>query len=73
VNPLPLGSLTANGPFCVTGAGELTWTATTGSGPYTIVYSDGSNNHTVSGIENGAPFAVAVIGPVHNYTFSFGY
>jgi len=61
VNPLPQGSLTANGPFCVTGAGQLTWTATTGTGPYTVIYNDGTDDYTVSGVVSGTPFAVAVL------------
>ncbi|KAF2514543.1 T9SS sorting signal type C domain-containing protein [Flavobacterium foetidum] len=56
VNPLPQGSLTANGPFCTTGAGQLTFTATAGTGPYTVVYNDGTANRTVSGVTSGTPF-----------------
>ncbi|CAM2772035.1 hypothetical protein SAMN05444143_104178 [Flavobacterium succinicans] len=56
VNPLPQGSLTANGPFCVTGSGQLTWTATAGTGPYTIIYNDGVANRTVNNVVSGTPF-----------------
>jgi hypothetical protein len=58
VNPLPQGSLTANGPFCGSGAGELTFTATAGSGPYTIVYNDGVSNRTATGVVSGTAFTV---------------
>lgn len=58
VNPLPQGSLTANGPFCATGSGQLTWTATAGTGPYTVVYNDGTANRTATGVVSGTPFAV---------------
>jgi len=58
VNPLPQGSLTANGPFCVTGAGQLTFTASAGTGPYTVVYNDGTANRTASNVTSGTPFAV---------------
>jgi hypothetical protein len=58
VNPLPQGSLTANGPFCVTGAGQLTWTATAGTGPCTVIYNDGVGaSKTVSNVESGISFA----------------
>ncbi|MFC0075404.1 T9SS sorting signal type C domain-containing protein, partial [Flavobacterium procerum] len=57
VNPLPQGSLTANGPFCATGAGQLTFTATTGTGPYTVVYNDGTADRTVNSVVSGTPFA----------------
>ncbi|HEY1193158.1 T9SS sorting signal type C domain-containing protein, partial [Flavobacterium sp.] len=58
VNPLPQGSLTANGPFCGTGAGQLTFTASAGTGNYTIVYNDGTANRTVNNVVSGTPFAV---------------
>jgi hypothetical protein len=67
VNPLPQGSLTANGPFCATGAGQLRWTATVGTGPYTIVYNDGTANRTAAGVTSGTPFAV-VTTPVTSTT-----
>ncbi|WP_084538612.1 T9SS sorting signal type C domain-containing protein [Flavobacterium defluvii] len=58
VNPLPQGSLTANGPFCVTGSGQLTFTATAGTGPYTVVYKEnGGANQTATGVVSGTPFA----------------
>ncbi len=54
----PQGSLTANGPFCGSGAGLLTFTATAGTGPFTIVYSDGSGtNRTKTGVVSGTAFA----------------
>jgi len=58
VLPLAQGSLTANGPFCVTGAGQLTWTATTGTGPYTVIYNDGTADRTASSVSSGTPFDV---------------
>src|SRR6185436_19422103 len=56
VNPLPQGSLTGNGPFCATGAGQLTFTASAGTGPYTVVYNDGTADRTASGVVSGTPF-----------------
>jgi len=55
--PLPQGSLSANGPICATGAGQLTWTATAGAGSYTIVYKENAGpNRTASGVVSGTPF-----------------
>ncbi|MFD0778194.1 hypothetical protein ACFQZF_06660 [Flavobacterium myungsuense] len=54
---LPQGSLTANGPFCATGAGQLTWTATSGTGPYTVVYNDGTASRTATSVVSGTAFA----------------
>jgi hypothetical protein len=56
ITPLPQGSLTANGPFCSSGAGLLTWTATIGTGPYTVVYNDGTADRTISGVVSGTAF-----------------
>jgi hypothetical protein len=57
INPLPQGSLSANGPFCGTGSPQLTFTATQGTGPYTIVYKEnGGADRTATGVGSGAPF-----------------
>ncbi len=58
VFPLPQGSLTANGPFCATGSGQLTWTATAGTGPYTVIYNDGTANRTQNNVASGIAFNV---------------
>jgi len=58
VNPLPQGTLTANGPFCVSGSGMLTWTSSAGTGPYTILYTEnGGPNRSATGVVSGTPFA----------------
>ncbi|MFC0080539.1 hypothetical protein ACFFLS_26105, partial [Flavobacterium procerum] len=57
VNPLPQGSLSANGPFCATGTGQLTFTETAGTGPYTVIYNDGTANRTANNVSSGTPFA----------------
>ncbi|PIF31871.1 hypothetical protein CLU81_2379 [Flavobacterium sp. 9] len=67
VNPLPQGSLSANGPFCATGAGQLTFTATSGTGPFTVVYNDGVANRTANSVASGTAFATFVT-PVSNTT-----
>ena len=56
VNSSPQGSLTANGPFCQTGTGVLTWTATAGASPFTVIYNDGVANRTVNGVTSGTGF-----------------
>ncbi|WP_219337884.1 hypothetical protein, partial [Pseudomonas sp. Xaverov 259] len=58
VNPLPQGTLSANGPFCATGSGQLTFTASAGTGPYTVVYKEnGGTDRTATGVVSGTPFA----------------
>ena len=54
----PQGSLTANGPFCVTGAGQLTFTSTAGTAPFTVIYNDGLANRTVSNVSSATAFNV---------------
>jgi uncharacterized protein (TIGR02145 family) len=58
INPYPQGTLTANGPFCGTGIGQLTWTANAGTGPFTIVYNDGFGNRVASNVTSGTPYNV---------------
>ena len=60
VNPMPQGSLTANGPLCATGTGTLTWTSTLGTGPFTVVYNDGTANRTQTNVTSGVAFNAAV-------------
>ncbi len=57
---IPQGRLTANGPFCASGSGLLTWTTTAGAGPYIVVYNDGTANRTVSSVVSGIPFGSSV-------------
>jgi len=70
VNAMPQGSLTANGPFCVTGTGQLKWTATAGSGTYTVVYNDGVADRTIAGVTSGTPFNVNTNPVVSNTTYT---
>lgn len=55
---MPQGTLTANGAFCGTGAGKLTFTATSGTGPFTVVYNDGVADRTATNVVSGTPFDV---------------
>jgi gliding motility-associated-like protein len=60
VNQLPQGSLSAN-TICVGGTGQLTYkSSVAGTGPYTIVYSDGTTSYTVSRVVSAVPFDVSV-------------
>jgi hypothetical protein len=70
INTIPQGSLSANGPLCGAGSGQLTWTATSGTGPYSIVYNDGSSSRTANSVTSGNPFATdpATVSSTTNYT-----
>jgi len=60
VNQLPQGTLSAN-TICVGGTGQLTYrSSVAGTGPYTIVYSDGTTSYTVSRVVSAVPFDVSV-------------
>jgi Type IV secretory pathway, TrbL components len=57
VNPLPQGSLSANGPFCATGSPQLTFTGTAGTGPYVVVYKEnGGADRTATNVTSGVAF-----------------
>lgn len=57
VNPLPQGTLSTNGPFCGTGAAQLTFTATQNSGPYVIIYKEnGGVDRTATNVSSGVAF-----------------
>jgi gliding motility-associated-like protein len=61
VKDLPQGSLSGNGPLCVSGTRELTWTATAGTGPFTIVYNDGTADRTANSVTSGIPFTISAV------------
>lgn len=54
---LPQGALTGN-VICSGEDGKLTWTATSGSGPFTVVYNDGTADRTVNNVASGTAFDV---------------
>jgi gliding motility-associated-like protein len=59
VNPLPQGSLTGS-TICAGGTGTLVYTSSVaGTGPYTIIYNDGTANVTVSNVVSGVGFSVS--------------
>ena len=67
--PLPQGSLTANS-ICASGTGWLTWTATSGTGLFTVVYNDGTSDHSAGNVESGVPFTTdpATVSSTTTYT-----
>lgn len=70
VNPLPQGSISANGPFCASGNGQLTWTSTAGTGPFAIVYNDGTANQTANNVVSGTPFSTFTTPVTFTTTYS---
>ncbi|MBL7981155.1 MAG: T9SS type A sorting domain-containing protein [Flavobacteriales bacterium] len=67
VNPLPTATLNANGPFCGSGAPQLTGTLT-GTGPWSVTYTtNGGSPITVSGIAS-SPFTINPAGPISSNT-----
>ncbi|MBP1663115.1 MAG: hypothetical protein H6Q19_255 [Bacteroidetes bacterium] len=62
---LPQGSLAGNNIYSG-GTAMLTWTASSGSGPYTLVYDPG--NVTVNNVESGIPFSVGTVYSTTTYT-----
>jgi len=57
--PLQGSLTTSTSSFCGSGTGQLVWTATAGTGPYVVVYSDGSGtNRTANSVASGTAFNV---------------
>lgn len=55
VNPLPQGSLSGN-TICPGGTGQLTFTATEGTGPFTVKYTYISTEYTQNDVYSGTAF-----------------
>ena len=69
VNQLPQGVLSAN-TICVGATGQLTFkSSVAGTGPYTIVYSDGTTSYTALNVVSAVPFDVSV-SPIATTTYS---
>lgn len=59
LNSLPQGSLSGS-RTCSNSAGTLTWNASSGTGPFTIIYKNPSNDEfTANAIVSGVPFLIA--------------
>jgi gliding motility-associated-like protein len=69
-NVLPTGTLTGNSIACGTsGQGQLTFTASAGTGPFTIEYSNGVTTYTQTNVQSGVPFNL-VPNPVTTTTYT---
>lgn len=66
VAPLPTVSLSGGGEICLGDSLALTFT-TSGNGPFNVVWSDGSQNNTLSNISNGHTLRLA---PTTNTNYS---
>jgi|GEM_PF-1056483 len=67
VNPQPQGSLSANS-ICKGEVGFLTWTASAGTGPFTVIYNAGAGDQTVNNVISGTPFSVGSLNASTTYT-----
>src|SRR5206468_4223356 len=65
----PQGSLSSNGIICSGSTGQLTFTATSGTGPFTIVYNDEVANRTKNDAVSGIAFNV-FSNPATNTTYT---
>lgn len=68
VNPLPNGNISGTGTICFGGSTALTLNVTTGTGPFNIVYTDGTNVFTRNGVSSGDTIMVA---PGTNTTYQY--
>jgi hypothetical protein len=56
---IPQVSAFSGNTICIGGTGQLTLTASAGTGPFDVVYNDGTNR-TVNGVVSGTPFNTVV-------------
>ncbi|MDB4655864.1 T9SS type A sorting domain-containing protein, partial [Flavobacteriales bacterium] len=59
VNSIPTGSIAGNATICNGESTDLTFTLSGGTGPYDVVYTDGTSNFTLNNINNGHTEAVS--------------
>lgn len=69
VDPIPNGTLTlAPSPICLGNQTTLTFDFTSGVGPFNVVITDGVNNFTVNGVNDGGTYNVT---PPTTVTYSY--
>ena len=67
-NTLPTGTLVGD-TICNNQIAQLTFNSLTGTSPFTIVYSDGTNSFTQANVESGVPFNL-LINPTVTTTYT---
>jgi hypothetical protein len=65
VRPLPAGTIGTNTPICLGTLGRITFNATSGTGPYSLII----NGNTYNGITSGTPFGISP-NPTINTTYN---
>jgi gliding motility-associated-like protein len=66
--PILQGTLTGEN-LCMGNNATLTFNSTTGIAPYTLIYSDGTNEYTQNNVQNNLPFTLATQ-PTSKTTYS---
>lgn len=59
VNPLPNGSISGTTTICTGSSTAITFNAAVGTGPFNIIYTDGTNVFTRNGVSSGDTIMVA--------------
>jgi gliding motility-associated-like protein len=67
-NIMPSGTLSGNTITC-NGQGQLIFTASSGTGPFTIEYSNGSTVYTQTNVQSGVPFNL-IPNPIATTTYA---
>jgi gliding motility-associated-like protein len=68
VNPLPNGSINGTSSICYNTSTNLTFNFNTGSAPFNVQYTDGTNTYSLNGIYNGHTVSVS---PLSTTTYTF--
>jgi gliding motility-associated-like protein len=66
ITPTPTATISGGGGICAGANANITFNFS-GTGPFDVVYTDGNQNYTLTGVNNGHTISVS---PVSNTTFS---
>lgn len=68
VNPLPQGNISGTTSICEGGSTNITFNFTVGTGPYDIIYTDGTSSFPLNGVNNGD---IVTVTPGGTTTYQF--
>ncbi|MFN8285647.1 MAG: gliding motility-associated C-terminal domain-containing protein [Chitinophagales bacterium] len=68
INPLPNGSINGTTSICYGASATLTFNFNSGTGPFDVTYTDGTNTYTANGVNTGS---TVTISPTTNTTYVF--
>ncbi|MFN8277651.1 MAG: gliding motility-associated C-terminal domain-containing protein [Chitinophagales bacterium] len=68
VNPIPQGSISGTSTICTNGSDTIFFNFTSGTAPFDIAYTDGTNTFNLNNVNNGD---FVIVSPTGTTTYSF--